>query len=69
MILHILERNGDDDRRIADRDRGLVHRGLAEVENADLGIIRESTAVATQIGLAVAVKVMPHRNAVAPARR
>src|SRR5690606_32145901 len=64
MSLHIFHRDGDRSRRIPDRKGRLLVARLAEVEDVDAGIVRHAAAIAREVGLAVAVDVVAHRDAI-----
>src|SRR3546814_2900542 len=64
ISLHIFYRDGDRLGRIPDRKGGLLVARLAEVEDIDARVVRHPAAIARDVGLAVAVDVVPHRDAI-----
>src|SRR3546814_10220138 len=64
ISLHIFHRDGDRLGRIPDRKGGLLVARLAEVEDIDARVVRHPAAIARDVGLAVAVDVVPHRDAI-----
>src|SRR3546814_8388495 len=64
ISLHIFHGDGDRLGRVPNRKGRLLVARLAEVEDVDAGIVRHPAAIARDVGLAIAVDVVAHRDAI-----